>query len=201
MLSMPEGSNTVTLVGIDPGTETLGVAVLTIDLNTMKIVSTIARTFTGSKLRKNSEWVTELFGARAGRIDAHEKNLLDFFRDYQPVVIASESPFINRRFPQAGLALTEVVAGIRRAVISYDPWKDLRMIDPPTVKRAVGGAGNALKDEVKRCVMKLTDLNYEGDVPLQFLDEHSIDAIAVGYCEYKTLLEKLCLIKSELVYL
>lgn len=188
MLTLPSNSSPIiNIVGIDPGSETLGVAVLSVDVTTMQIVSSIARTYIGSKMAGKNNWIGSLHGDRVGRILAHEDNLLEIFNYYNPLIIVSESPFINTKFPQSGLVLTEVLCSIRRAVMRYSIWKELCLVDPPTVKKAVGAPGNAQKEVVKEKIMQLTDLNYSGDVPLEYLDEHSIDALAVAYFKFKNL--------------
>lgn len=194
MLTMPpDSSQVVTIIGIDPGSHCLGVAALSFDVRTLQIAATDAWTLIGKKLAGKHGWMTDLHGERNGRVHALEQELLRIFQYYQPLEIASESPFINSKFPQAGLALTVVVCGIRQAVMQYDLWKELYLIDPPTVKMAVGAPGNAPKEIVKEKLMQLPGLNYIGSTPLAFLDEHSIDALAVAYCRFRLLLEKLCL--------
>ena len=194
MLTMPQGSSdTVSIVGIDPGTQNLGVAVLLINIVSFKIVYSEAWTIVGSRLAGKDSWAEELHGARFSRIAALEQNLLNIFRHFRPLEIACESPFYSQRHPQAFGALTEVICGVRNAVINYDQWKYLHLIDPPSVKQAVGAKGNAQKEIIKEKILQLTELCYSGNIPIQFLDEHSIDALAVGYSCYKTLKEKLCL--------
>lgn len=194
MLSMPpDSSQVVSIIGIDPGSHNLGVGMLQIDIPTLRIVASDAWTLVGKKLAKHHEWTTDLHGERNGRVHALEEELLRIFRYYQPLEIASESPFINSKFPQAGLALTVVVCAIRRAVMTYDIWKPLHLIDPPTVKMAVGAPGNAPKEIIKEKIMEMSTLNYIGETPLSQLDEHSIDALAVAICRFRLLLEKLCL--------
>jgi Holliday junction resolvasome RuvABC endonuclease subunit len=182
-----ESSNLVTLVGIDPGSETLGFAVLFIDIASMIIESSHAMTLTGSKLAGKDSWNSIIHGDRASRIFAHEEKLLELFNYYQPLVICSEAPFINNRFPMAGIALTEVLCGIKSAVIRYDVWKELYVIPPSVVKRAVGAPGNADKHVMKEKVTHLAELNYNGNVPIHLLDEHSIDALAVAYGKFNSL--------------
>jgi Holliday junction resolvasome RuvABC endonuclease subunit len=167
--------------------------VLGFDLTTFDIVFSDAWTLIGKKLAGKDRWITDLHGERNGRIRAIEEELLRIFNYYQPLLIASESPFINSKFPQAGLALTVVVCAIRQAVMNYDLWKSLDLIDPPTVKMAVGAPGNAPKEIVKEKIMQLPNLNYVGTTPIALLDEHSIDALAVAICRLRTLLEVLCL--------
>jgi Holliday junction resolvasome RuvABC endonuclease subunit len=192
MLRIPYGSGSIiSVVGIDPGSTTLGTAVLWIDLSIMKIIASSAKTFRGDRLHNSDSWTGSLFGDRIGRILALENELVHLFQHVQPYMIATESPFISMRQPQAYGALTEVICTVRNAVMRYDVWKPLYMIDPPTVKKSVGAAGNAGKEDVKKALMLLPDLCYSGDVPLEILDEHSVDALAVAYGRWRKHLEEL----------
>jgi Holliday junction resolvasome RuvABC endonuclease subunit len=203
MLTMPRGSSqVVSIMGLDPGTETLGVGILVVDLETWQIVSSNAQTFKGTKLVGKVDWISELHGDRMGRINAHQDNLVALMRHYAPFAIASESPFFNRLHPQAYGALMEVIAAIRHAVMLYDMWKPLHLVDPPTVKNAVGVKGNKGGPEgkvlMREAVLKLAPvLKYSGLQPLDQLDEHSIDALAVAYCRYLQLTEELWLARNS----
>ncbi|EKD22653.1 MAG: hypothetical protein ACD_84C00020G0001, partial [uncultured bacterium] len=70
---------------------------------------------------------------------------------------------------------------IRRAVMHYDIWTSLDFVDPPTVKKAVGAHGKSQKYDVRKKVLALKELCYNGEIPIELLDEHSIDALAVAY--------------------
>lgn len=202
MLQMPlEAEHTATILGIDPGSDTLGVGILTFDVRTLAIVSTQALTLNGTRNGRGS-FATEVHGDRYGRIESHKQELIRIFRLTRPMAVASESPFMSRRRPQAYGALTEVVCAIRAALLHYDCWQPLEMIDPPTVKRAVGVDGRTGGPEGKKLMQTAllrmeAALHYDGFVPMQQLDEHSIDALAVAYCHYMQLLEKLCLMKPK----
>lgn len=180
MFHIPPNNPYPVILGIDPGSETLGVSCLVIEPVSLQIVSTQAMTFIGSKLNMNA-WMESVHSARFARIDAHKENLKQLFTLTRPVCVVCESPFYNPRRPQAYGVLVETLDAIRHAVWEYDQHLGLNLIDPPTVKRSVGAKGNADKDVMKQSVCALTDLNYQGQVPLSLLDEHSIDAIAVAY--------------------
>jgi Holliday junction resolvasome RuvABC endonuclease subunit len=191
MLVIPEGASPVgCIAGIDPGSETLGFGALKLNVVTLEIIESTAFTFVGSKLADSDGWFGDVHGARASRIQAHADNLVQVFRFYQPNMVASESPFYSQFRPQAYGALTETVDAIRSALWRYDCWLSLFMIDPPTVKKAVGATSHAKKDEVKAALMALPDLNYNGPTPIEMLDEHSVDALAVAYCRLKILREQ-----------
>lgn len=192
---MIKNTNTiVNIIGIDPGTNTLGFSVIYFDCKTLTILSTFATTFIGEKLSRYDDYSRFLHGDRFMRLRAHEENLLHLFRQFQPFQVVAESNFMNTRRPQAYGALVETVSAIKSALYRFDPWKPLYLIDPPTVKKAIGAKGNADKEEVKRCLLKLEDdLHYQGDIPITALDEHSIDAIAIAYQRYRAIVEESCL--------
>lgn len=202
MLTMPKDAcECATVVGIDPGSDTLGVGFLTFNVQTLEIVSTQALTLNGTRNGRGS-FATQIHGDRMGRINSHKWELSRIFTAASPVSIACESPFMSRRMPAAFGALTEVVCAVREAAMLYDAWKPLVMIDPPTVKRAVGVSGKTGGPEGKKLMLQALlvmeqALHYDGDVPMRLLDEHSIDALAVAYCHYNQLLEQLCLAQSK----
>lgn len=188
MLPIPtDPNNTFHIVGIDPGTTMLGVSLLKVDITSLKILSSEAWTLNAERLMGQYQWTELMHGARTCRIHALHLELLKIFNYYNPLLIVSEAPFINGRFPQAGIALTEVLSAIRQAVIAYDQWKSLYIVPPSSVKNAVRAPGNANKDVMKQRLLELTELNYIGEVPMIKLDEHSIDALAVAYSKWKEL--------------
>lgn len=188
MLVIPKDSaTTFNLIGLDPGSNTFGIALLNVDIASLRIVSSAAWTIVGERLVGKDSWAEELHGARFSRLKAIEENLLNLFNHYQPLIVVSESPFINNRFPQAGIALTEVICSVRRAVTLYDMWKELYMIPPSSVKNAIGASGNGNKDIVKESIIKVQELVGVCEMSVSELDEHSVDALAVAYA----LLQKL----------
>jgi Holliday junction resolvasome RuvABC endonuclease subunit len=191
MLTAPRGSSPiVAIIGIDPGSTHLGVAVLKFNTLTSEIVHTEAWTLDGGRLKGKNNWLEEIHGARTARIEAMGRELLNTFYHYQPVGVASESPFINSKFPMSGLVLTEVLSEIRNAVMDYDSWQQLHMVPPSSVKNAVSAPGNANKEVMKEKVAAIPILNYAGNVPLKYLDEHSIDAIAVVFSLYRKVISR-----------
>lgn len=169
------------VVGIDPGTETLGFGVLDLYLSTGELRVAHAETVDLVKLVSDFRHEEKVHGARTARLMALEERLFIYFEHYQPHAICSESPYMGR-FPQAFAALTECVSYVRRAVVRYDRYMPLEMVDPPTAKKAVGVVvkRGITKDDVKVALEKL-DLVYAAGVDLKQFDEHSIDALAVAY--------------------
>lgn len=182
MLPIPHASQAVAkIVGIDPGTETLGISTLSFNVDTFEIVECTANTYVGSKLL-GSDWSGAIHGHRHRRIEAHYHNLLSILTTEQPLIIASEAPFILMRRPQAYGALMEIVSALKAAVQCYDQWRPLYMLPPSTVKQAVKAKGNADKHQVKKSILEIKELVDTAITPIEEMDEHSIDSLAVAYC-------------------
>ena len=178
---MPHSAESVaTILGLDPGTNTLGLGWINFDVKTLRIVNTQSQLLIADKMRPDA-WYAEVHCDRHARLQRLGQNILQMLRWIGPVCVVTESPFFNASRPNAFAALIETVEMIRHAVSEFDGYKSLNYIDPPSVKRAVGAAGNAKKEEVQSRVVKVEELNYQGSIPLASLDEHSIDAIAVAY--------------------
>jgi hypothetical protein len=184
MLTQPQGSSHYRIVGIDPGTDTLGASVLDVDLATREVLLLESNTFEGARLAQNYSNVAAVHGDRLARLIAHEDNLYGYFVYLQPHSVIAESPFL-RKFPQAFAALTECISHIRRAVLRYDPFMPFLQIDPPTVKLAAGVKHKgSTKDDVKRGLQQLIangSILNPNAIDIEALDEHSVDSIMVAY--------------------
>lgn len=177
---------TASVIGIDPGTETMGVCRIEFDIDNLSIVRITPITFRGSRLVGTSRFA-ETHGERFEKNLSHLRNLTRVFEEIHPVIIGSESPFINMRMPAAFAALVENVNTIKQAVFEYDLTKQLYLIPPSNVKKAVGALGNAKKEEVASAISKIPEIVNALTIPFCNLDEHSRDATAVGYALIKML--------------
>lgn len=182
---MTNDQSWVKLIGFDPGTETLGLSILTMDIRTRAILKLEAVTLRGSKLFDDEGFHAGIQGVRTARIQALKRKIQTVFVQEQPLNVACESSFFNRMRPSAYAPLLEIVAAIREAVIEYDQWVRLYLIDPPTVKKAVGAAHNADKNAVKVALKKNYAQYFQGGAAeVEAMDEHSVDACAVIICRY-----------------
>lgn len=172
------------IVGIDPGTNTLGVSLLGLDLDTQQLELIEAMTLTAEHRLHLYQQVAAVYGERQAKLRAHYDALCQYFRQVEPHAISSESPFMGR-LPQAFAALTECVQTIRQATEAYDNQKPLSVYDPATVKKKVKVSGKSGdKEAMRRAVMGLTFIRPDQLPFLESADEHTIDAIAVAYCHY-----------------
>lgn len=176
-------------VGIDPGTDTLGAAVLDVDVFTGAFSLMDARTFHGSRMLKHLRETERTYGGRFARLHGLEVALAEYFAEAQPHAIISESPYLGQRAtPYA--ALTECLSSIRRAVRTYNDRLPLREVDPARAKARIGVSGKSGdKSLMHAAVMGLRDLRNPTGIDLTQLDEHSIDSIAIAYygaCDFRS---------------
>ena len=186
------------LLGIDPGSSSLGLAILELDSTTFSIVTTTAYTIEATKL--------ELFNTLDLRLPERERRLRAISKavslcleDYKPLTLAIESPFFNSRKPSAYAVLIETMYVLKQTARAYDLNLPIIEVDPPTAKKAIGvrrlkakerrRLKLTTKDLVREALLPLTALKLASDI--DSLDEHSLDAIAVVYSSYKQLLARL----------
>jgi len=182
MFRLPNDTTPYRIVGIDPGTDTLGIAVVDVDLATHVVSVIDARTLSGSTLIRGNRRVAELYGARFTRLQALEEALGYFLHDFQPHAIISESPYFNSRQPSAYGALVEAMSMLKRVVYMYCSSIRLETVDPASNKanlKVSGKSGD--KDLMKRAVLGLVALSNPHAIDLAQLDEHSIDALTVAW--------------------
>ncbi len=184
MLPVYSGDTLVRVVGIDPGTTNMGVSVLEFDGLTMQITGIAPMTLNGDRLSASS-WTAAMYGDRARRLEALKYALLNILHCEQPIGIASESPFYNTKRPNAFGALKEALAAAQQAVCEYDINRPLYLIDPPSVKRAVGAKGNADKDQMAAALITHPLLGEHLRRHTPYLDEHNLDASAVALSLYE----------------
>lgn len=182
-------------MGIDPGTNTLGMARIDICPRTLAIVQSSAQTFTAER-HVNYRDLPFDDGAskRFARLAWHEDNILYHLHRFQPYRVGVETNFLRVRMVSAYAALTETVTTIRRAVYRYNPNYPIHFVEPRKVKNAVnakadpkrGRRAQADKDEVKAAIGLLRFLNFDMNDYIGW-DEHACDSLAIAFYLYREL--------------
>ena len=181
MLMLPTLPSIYRYIALDPGTDTLGVAVFDLDLATGIARIPWVSTLRASRSNHFNDYAATLHGDRYARLNAHHARLVELFQQFQPQLIASESPYMGR-FPQAYAALVECMQIIQSAVTQYDYGLSVLTVEPTAAKKAVGVLKRGSnKDLVRDLVLAKPELQFIGGVNPYTLDEHSTDALAVGY--------------------
>lgn len=171
------------LMAIDPGSSCLGVAIYKLNFHTREIIESSAFTLHAKESFHYSRYLGETFGDKYTRLMALENELRELFQYYNPSIVMCESPFFNSFTPNAYAILTELVNLIQNTLRNYNNHIPFFKVDPPTAKKAVGAKGNAKKEEMTVAIDKIKH-QLKLINPVNELDEHSIDALAIGYFGY-----------------
>lgn len=169
--------NMVRIVGVDPGTAHLGLAVLDWEYGTDQAVVVWADTLHVKDPTHDSS-----FGETVGRRDARMIQLEALFEEFlrlaRPTFLATETPFMKRGKLSAYESGVELQLMLRRSLWRVFPTKVIHGYHPIIVKSYVGvEARGTDKEDMKRAVQKLYANHTHID--LSTLDEHSNDAVAV----------------------
>lgn len=177
------------LMAIDPGSSSLGVAVYEIHLNTLAIISSTAFTLTANQSNHYLKEHSKMYGDKMARLNSLQADLSELFDYYRPALVVCESPFFNRFTPNAYAILTEMVNLIKYTLFQFNNHIPFFTVDPPTAKKAIGAKGNAKKDEMTLAIDDIRHMLKLKNNPFD-LDEHSIDALAIGYFGWKKYIEE-----------
>ena len=181
----PQPLDAFNMLSLDPGTETLGHAIIQVHAETQEIVNAEAWTVHASKLPYLSEWNTSLYHERFARIQALKESLRQTLEVYNPSIVACESPFYNPRRPNAFEALLDVLFAIRDTVFQWNPNVCIAFVTPSLAKKSIGVSGQSSdKDLVIKTILAHDKFK---DLGLGNIDQHSADAMAVGYYRYTQL--------------
>lgn len=182
MLVCPDDTR-VRLLAIDPGTTTLGIAVLDVYPDTRKVVPVYVDTVIANDNHEHYRQIGIVHGNRHNRLYQHNQNVLAILEEYNPHYVIHENPF-KGKFVDSFAALTACIAYIKMACFEYNPFLFVDGVDPVTVKKNLGiklGGGRSKerkdKDLVYQHVLAREDIDSQY---LVGLDEHSSDAVAVG---------------------
>ena len=186
MFTFPESDEPLRVLSIDPGSYNTGFAYWTWDFKeqVFDLHNSFTLKFPDSDSRYNA--VRHVSTDRIARLHHLNDSLEDILAEFKPHVVVAESNYMGK-FADAFATLVECVAVSRNVLYRYDPTMPLLMVDPPSAKKAAGIIGKSKdKLDVTRALAKRTDIRWH-DVKLLELDEHSVDAVAIGYWLMKLL--------------
>lgn len=178
----------VRVLGIDPGTQTLGYSLGIVNFETKQYEIEYA----------NSISITDIVQRNYGnKIDSHSKNIAmtmavynfisSLTYQFQPDWVICESPYMNSRFPLPYALLTLCTNAIQTAVKDNSTSIEFTYVDPASAKNNVGVKGNnGDKNLMAQAVLNHPLIKHS--FTENQLDEHAIDSIAIGFTGYKNLL-------------
>lgn len=170
-----------TFVAIDPGLNNVGVAIYRVQVNPFAVLSIQAFTLKAERLVDTSGLDDDAFTERLHKRHSMASAFRKVLEEVNPCLVVCESPFFDRRKPGSFAVLTEVMTTLLDTVTAYNPVVRFSVVEPQLVKKVLGVAGQKGKDVVRDAMEKETLLIAALSTPLNFLDEHGVDAIGVGY--------------------
>lgn len=194
-MEWPSSTQPLRLLSIDPGTDQMGLACSQINIDQSIMVVVDANTCSASKRLRFDPYYQQLeaiHGSRFARLWIHQQVLRCELTRWHPHEVISESPFIGPKHTNAFEALVQCVHSLRQAIFSYDPWMNLQLVAPMEAKKAIQRSHRGVvKGDVKFALDQLIDqpqmsrLFVHEQLDWESLDEHALDAIAVGYARFQ----------------
>lgn len=175
-------AQTVNILGIDPGTSILGMAIINIDAVTFEILKIEPISINVSN-GVNLDIFQDDVISRLMRL----KNVIEMvLRDYAPIAVSIEAGFINLARPGAFGPLSKALMVIENAVIEYNRFVKVFKFPPSVIKNAVGAKLRvkktdplSIKDEMSLAITRIPELACKFN-PFK-RTEHEVDGVAISY--------------------
>lgn len=174
------------VIAVDPGVN-LGLACIEVDMNNRELKVLDAHTCSLNKVAEEDfPELIELVGIQLTRIHLMNKVIGKYIRCWDPDYLTHETAFsahgrgMNSGSIESFASLRENILGIKMASLNADQNIPIIPTNPSTVKYRVIGKKNSDKDQMLDGVKSLSDLD-STLVDLDKLDQHGVDAIAIGY--------------------
>lgn len=168
------------MLSLDPGSRTMGLAIVEYDYLSKKRSILFTVTLDVDEGLKSYRQMEEVLGTRPVRLKLIKEFLTGHLQDFQPDIVVMESPFAGSNV-QAFKILVDVMKMIEEATTEYGANIALLKIDPPTVKKVHGVPGNSSdKSLMLAAVSNVSELELSDGLCFKDMSEHEIDAIAVA---------------------
>ena len=174
---------TFNIMGIDPGSRSIGVSIFKIkpqtidndmDLDILKIL-----TYNISIDDEDNRGIHEALIDRTSRITRIMKSLYSL---YEPAMVGIESSFINISRMSAVIPLSRAIEAIESSIYSVDRYAKMITMPPGVIKK-VFGSKQVGKDAVLLALKNKPHL--ESKIESLRMSDHEVDGVAIAY----TLLE------------
>jgi len=184
MLNIPDGYKKYTLISIDPGLSNAGIAIY--NLSQYAVIDNItAFTIKPSNKDKRINLNEDIVGDRMIRLHSLKQSIKDLIENYQPSIVVHEGAFYSSFRPSAYGSLIETISYIKLGILEVTTNIVIDSLQPLLIKKIVGAGMTKGKIDVKKCLSDNKLIMDKLDIDLSELDEHAIDAIAIGYSYLK----------------
>lgn len=176
------------VISFDPGSYSLGMAVSVINLD-LTLTVLHAETFKVDRAIDTKSHDCAIYGERYMRLRAISEYVSTCFETWEPIASAIELPFLGSMASAFG-SLKEVVLTLRNACVDNKPNRHPFLYEPSVIKKASGVSGKSGdKTLMTKALITLPDIDIS-NITVEDLDEHSIDAILIGYTHLKLGIKK-----------
>lgn len=183
MIELTDDKLIYRVLGVDNGTDTVGIAVIDHHLVTGLSKVVHAETLTASKTAyTRHEGRLDARGKMHARLDVISTFFWEVLNEFDPDVIGCESPF-QHLHAQSFAALTTAMNGLAETAFNYCTTLEFEKVAPGSAKKAVcpvGKYGNS-KEHIREMIDINKSIVFDNGLSLVKLDEHSVDAIAVAH--------------------
>jgi len=167
------------IIGIDPGNNTLGIAIINIDkkINTIETI-----------LLNIDNFIFEVYDPNYTEVENKTfimcERLYKVIKYYNPSAIAIETPFFNRFKPSSYKSLLFLFNNIKNIIKKYNDNILIMEYSPLEIKSFVKANDFKDKNKVKLALFNIKEItnNFK---ELNIISEHEIDALAICYKLYK----------------
>lgn len=179
------------ILGIDPGTVTMGYCAMTVDLRTLERVRVDTFTIDANRPKDGQPaclFMPENHSALFQRMREHGARLTAVLQDWQPFQIAVELPFFSALQATAYGPLVQLFSTIQNTIYDYNPWLTLYQVENTVTKamvypdtkqerKRIRDSYKTTKERIAACVQQHQDFAF---IDTTTLDEHEIDACLVA---------------------
>lgn len=177
----------MSIISIDPGLNNCGIAIIDIENNRFIVKDTFliknARKFTDEE-----KLIEKTYNNRTVKVIAIINFIKDIVANNSIEGIIIEAPFYNTLTPMAYGSLLEVIFSIKYSIVIPNNLT-MKLIEPLLVKKLFSNQRLASKDLIREFLInKKQDGSIILDKDPLTLSEHEVDAIAVGFVYYLSLI-------------
>lgn len=190
MLNLDQPAHGV-ILGIDPGTVTMGFCAMVVDLRTLERISVETVTINANRPVDGisaRDFIPDSQSELFIRIRELSKRFWDILVHYAPFQTAIEVPFFNSMSPSAFEPLIHTFSMLVNTLYNYNPWMTAYRVDNTTTKAMVAPESKeerkrireayaTSKERIAECVRLHTDFTW---IKTETMDEHEVDACLVA---------------------
>lgn len=188
MLSLPSMDTPLRVMGIDPGTDHLGISLLTYSYPLNRIAVEYSHSLCATKEMRFTdayELMSMSHGDRLSRLEYLSDQLLRIMHSLRPDTIVVETPFATPHRIESFKALVEVLTYIHKVMYKYNPLIEFIGVAPQQARAPLGLSYKSVTKEdilVKILeIIKDKELIYQHTTPIELLTDHAIDSMVVAY--------------------